>query len=112
MISTNTVHSITVFERHTMHWLFTARLKTLTLLSIVLLLVAAAPLLEGKLYECAVGCDNASVLSPSSVGKGVSLAGVSPAAVALAVTALQAAGVQVRCCMVAPSMQWRVSLPC
>jgi hypothetical protein len=71
--------------------------KTLLLLSIVLLLLVTNPsLLEAKLYECAVGCDSTPVISTSSVGGDISPSGVSPAAVTLTVTALQAAGVQVR----------------
>jgi hypothetical protein len=74
--------------------------NTLSLLSIVLLLLVTQPsLFEAKLYECAVGCDSIPVVSISSAGGDINPAGVSPAAVALAVTALQAAGVQVRCRM-------------
>jgi hypothetical protein len=75
---------------------FRAWPKTLSLLSIVLLLLVTEPsLLEAKLYECAVGCDSTPIVSTSSAGGDTSPTGVSPAAVTLAVTALQAAGVQV-----------------
>jgi hypothetical protein len=84
-----------------MSWLSTARPRTPSLLSIVLLLlVTAARLLDAKLFECAVGRDSIPAVSTSSTAGDVVPAGVSTAAVALAVTALQTAGVQVRCCRV------------
>lgn len=79
-----------------MSWLSTARPRARPSLSIVLLLlVTAAQLLAANLYECAVGCDDIPVVSTSSAAGDDGPAGVSTAAVALAVTALQAAGVQV-----------------